>query len=166
MIVDTFHKNPRLDIVCSWAIGFARGSGNGRLMRTPRDTADLQRRIKVRNCIIHSTVAMTREAFIKTGGYSENFKYAQDYDLYLRALAKGLNFHVIQEPLVEKYFDAGTITLSRRTNQILHSLAAQCLYYGKREKAKREKWLIMGNIIRLFIPDILRRILLIMRFRG
>lgn len=166
-LVSAFRERPEPDIVCSWAIGYSdlADSAGRPLLRTPRDDADLMRRIRFRNCIIHSTIAMTRSAFARLEGYSENFRYAQDYDLYLRSLALGLTFHVIQKPLVEKHMTPGSVTVSRRTNQILHSLAAQCLYYGKRSTAKQERWLIMANVMRLFIPDALRRVALRVRFR-
>lgn len=167
VLVTAFAERPELDLVCSWAIGYSDlGGTDGRpLLRTPRDDADLMHRIRFRNCIIHSSIALTRSAFTRLGGYSENFRYAQDYDLYLRSLALGFTFHVIPKPLIEKHMTPGSVTVSRRTNQILHSLAAQCLYYGKRNSAKRERWLIMANVVRLFIPDVLRRWAMRLRFR-
>lgn len=162
-LVSLFRENAEIDIACSWAYGFQEGSGGKWLMKTPRDGKDLVSRLRFTNCIIHSTVAITRDAFLRVGGYSDNFRYAQDYDLYLRCAADGFTFLVIQEPLVEKHFTSGSVTLTRRKQQILHSLAAQCLYCGRGDRGEYEKWVIVGNILRLFVPDQLRRLLLRIR---
>ena len=41
------------------------------------------------NPFSHSAVIFRKKAFLTTGGYSERFKYTQDYDLWVRMLAFG-----------------------------------------------------------------------------
>ena len=40
------------------------------------------------NTFCHSTIMMRKSIFIKEGGYDESFRYAQDYDLWLRLVSK------------------------------------------------------------------------------
>jgi len=44
--------------------------------------------ILIRNFIIHSTVFFRRSEVVELGGYNPKFKYAQDYDLWLKLLIK------------------------------------------------------------------------------
>lgn len=50
----------------------------------PYKPEDIKRELIRRNPILHSSIMARREAIEKAGGYDEKFKYAQDYDLWLK----------------------------------------------------------------------------------
>lgn len=59
---------------------------------------EIRRSIVVANCIAQPAVMARREALIAAGGYTEEFQWAEDYDLWLRASLLG-KFHNLPEPL-------------------------------------------------------------------
>jgi len=53
-----------------------------------------------RNCLFHSTVFFKTESVLGVGGYDERFKYAQDYNLWVKLLRK-IKFYYIQRILIK-----------------------------------------------------------------
>jgi len=49
----------------------------------------------------HSAVMFKKDSIIKIGGYDQNFKFAQDYDLWDRCMSNGLKFNYLNEVLVQ-----------------------------------------------------------------
>lgn len=68
--------------------------------------------------IHHPTVAMTRNIFIKSGGY-RNFPCSQDLDLWLRMIKCGCRFLYLNEPLLKYRIRDNSISGSKRLNQHL-----------------------------------------------
>lgn len=54
----------------------------------------------VRNSISTSGVIVHKDLFLETGGFNENLRYAEDWDLWLRLAAK-TGFAYVDEPLVK-----------------------------------------------------------------
>ena len=50
--------------------------------------------------VMHPSVMFQKESILSIGGYDPDFKMAEDYELWLRALRKGLIVHNLQEPLL------------------------------------------------------------------
>jgi GT2 family glycosyltransferase len=65
----------------------------------PERDEDIKPRMVVLNCIAQPTVIARRNALIEAGGYTNDFPFAEDYDLWLRAARLG-KFHNLPEPLV------------------------------------------------------------------
>jgi glycosyltransferase involved in cell wall biosynthesis len=65
----------------------------------PGSDDDIKRKLLVMNCIAQSTVVARRQSLIDAGGYTNEFRDVEDYDLWLR-LARFGKFHNLQEPLV------------------------------------------------------------------
>ncbi|OQY14044.1 MAG: hypothetical protein B6I30_01800 [Desulfobacteraceae bacterium 4572_187] len=59
---------------------------------------DIKEGLKTQNWFGHGSVMMKKDAFLKAGGYNEKYKFAQDYDLWLR-LAAEHRLANIKEPL-------------------------------------------------------------------
>ena len=53
-----------------------------------------------RNPLAHPTVMYRKQAIIKLDGYDENFKMAEDYELWLRAIKAGIKISNIPEVLL------------------------------------------------------------------
>ncbi|SRR5581483_10247166 len=65
----------------------------------PEQDEEIKRRMVAANCIAQPSVMARREALIAAGGYTEDFPFAEDYALWLRAARLG-KFHNLQEDLV------------------------------------------------------------------
>jgi len=59
---------------------------------------DIRKTVSYFNPLSHSTIMFRKKVFIAAGGYSDRFKYAQDYNLWVRMLALG-EAHNLDEAL-------------------------------------------------------------------
>ncbi len=80
--------HPDIDFCGAWA-HILEPSGEKIEWRTPCEPEDIRRTMLRSNPFIHSTVMMRRKAFKAAGGFCEDGLWAEDYDLYLRAAARG-----------------------------------------------------------------------------
>ena len=80
--------------------------------RYPRTDAEIKPRMILGNCIAQPAVIARRQALIAAGGYTTEFAWAEDYDLWLRAARLG-KFHNLPEALVSYRFhdDSGKTRL-------------------------------------------------------
>lgn len=109
--------------------GFDDGTNTkGWLIKCPQTDRALKSALLTRNVIIHSSVAIRRDALERLGGYDESFRYALDYALYLNAMQHKMTFTVVPEPLVTRFYLAGSITVEKRRQQMMYSAAARLLY--------------------------------------
>lgn len=66
----------------------------------PTDHASIERRFQMMTPIAHPTVMMRKHIIEEFGGYDSNFRFAEDLDLWLRLLNRGVRFANLQEVLV------------------------------------------------------------------
>jgi len=65
----------------------------------PESDEEIKQRLVAINCIAQPSVMARRQSLIDAGGYTNDFPYAEDYALWVRAARLG-KFHNLQEPLV------------------------------------------------------------------
>lgn len=116
-----------VDLVGSWAKSEHDNSRSSYVIKNPSSHQAIAKALLSRNIMIHPSLAFRKEAILKIGGYDENFIYAQDYALYLRALRVGLTFANVPEPLVSRGYPDGSITVRHRHQQLMFSCAARIL---------------------------------------
>lgn len=97
-------KNPHIDILGTQInpvdnVNFKELPGQY-LHRPETDDEIKQWLFSYRNPIAHPSVMFKRSILLKTGGYSDMFKIAEDYDLWLRA-AKWFTFANLPEKLMD-----------------------------------------------------------------
>ncbi len=70
-----------------------------------------------RNHVNHMTVMYRKATILRLGGYSEEYKYGQDGNLWCRMLKNGAKFYFLEEPLmsIRILFDSVTARRSRRS---------------------------------------------------
>lgn len=73
------------------------------------------------NQFIHGSILMRRDAVESAGGYREEFRYAQDYDLFLR-LSENYNVDNLDDPLYYSRLIDGSISFSRAGEQQLSAM--------------------------------------------
>lgn len=117
-----------VQFVSSWAEGVA--DGKPYIIQCPVHDSEIKIALLSRNVLVHPTLAFDRRAVVALGGYDETFVNSQDYALYLHGVRAGYRFAVIPEPLVRRYYNSGTITVSRRTNQIMYSCAVRIIHHA------------------------------------
>lgn len=86
-------------------------------------------------CIIHSSI-MFRNSGIN---YREKFKYAQDYDLYLRILSEKKKLANLPEHLLMYRLSADSLSFRQKAKQSLFAEKAK-EFYQEREKTGKDKY--------------------------
>lgn len=101
--------------------------GMGRTLderRTPISFSEIKRFLIKGNPFIHSSVMMKKDALKKAGFYNENFRTAQDYELWFRILklGQGKNLPLF---LMKKRYLKDIISVRKENDQIKNALSAQ-----------------------------------------
>lgn len=83
-----------------------------------------------RNCLVHGSIVIRREALIEVGGYNELFRFSQDYELWLR-ISKTHKVMNLQEPLYGVRRHGNRVTLTKMAQAGLFRMLALNLARGK-----------------------------------
>jgi len=95
-------------------------SGEGRIIRRkvmPKDNKELRRTLIRYNPFFHGSVMIKREVFSKVGLYNENFKRAQDYELWFR-IANSYKLANVPEFLTKRRYIKEMISYKEENEQI------------------------------------------------
>jgi glycosyltransferase involved in cell wall biosynthesis len=105
-------ENPDVGLCATWAhlideVGSVTGIKKG-----PVSDVEIKLRLLFYCPVIHPSVLWRKSVFDHLGlQYDEYYVYAQDFDLWTRAMAKGVIFHILQEPLLYfRFKHAGSIS--------------------------------------------------------
>jgi len=125
--VDFLAERPDIALCGTWArfideSGQVAGAGH-----PPAPSADLAAGLLAANTIFHGTILARRELMDALGGYREAFRYSQDYDLYLRALAAHRLANVPEE-LYELRFHGASISDTKGELQHRYRALARMLH--------------------------------------
>ena len=72
------------------------------------------------NPFIHGTYLMRKESINKLGGYNENYRFAQDYELITRWLGAGLIVKYLKECLYQTHQFSNSISQEKRSKQAFY----------------------------------------------
>jgi len=124
--------HPDVHILATWVeiIGDNKNEQAVKLLETyNRDNnraAIINAMLNEGSCLCNSTVIMKRTALELLGGYDEDFRISEDYNMWMEAFLKGLNIYILNE-----------VTLMRR----LHNNAVTSQFAGAQN--------VRFNIIRI-----------------
>ena len=99
----------------------------------PADHSMIERRFQTITAIAHPTVMFRKSVFDKHGGYDSSFRYAEDLDLWLRLLNRGVRFANLQEVLV-RYRQQNTC---RKPEHFRFNLLARLHNFSVRQLPRR-----------------------------
>ncbi len=125
-------RNPSCAMVGSQAVVLDESGSEMCVCPVPATEEEIRETISSRCCFLHSTVMFRREAVMEVGNYRPLFRYAQDYDLWLR-LAERYPLANIGEPLVYRRLKVESPSVSR-----LH-VQERYAYWGRRFAAQRKE---------------------------
>lgn len=113
-LVTFLSENPGVSVVGSWISEFEESSENIYSYRKlPVDSDRLKTFAKTRNPLNHMTVAFRKDDVLSAGNYDPDFRFAQDYLLWVRLLTLGFKIANIPQVLVNAR--AGIPMLERRS---------------------------------------------------
>lgn len=109
-------NTPSLGMCGTWARAF---SGRHEAMRMPVHPQDVKARILWGNPFIHSSIMLRKARFDAAGlGYDPVYPVAQDYDLWARAMAAGLQGANVPEYLVAYRVHGANVTFRQGQERI------------------------------------------------
>ncbi len=82
------------------------------------------------NCFVHGSVMMRKKILNDVGSYNEDFRFTQDYELWLRIAEKHRVMN-LQEPLYGVRRHNNRVTLTSLPKAVLYRLLAKNMYQGK-----------------------------------
>ncbi len=125
---------PDVGAVASWVL---RIDEQGRVLyrwRVPCDDSEIKRILaNGKNPLPHGAMMLRRELLEQVGGYREWFRYAQDYDLWLRMMAAGVGFGAVPEYLYRMRWRRDMQTIINRPRQTMYMRAAYFQWAGRYE---------------------------------
>lgn len=98
-------QHPDTDLIGSYAIEINESGVSGELRRMPVEHTSIINSLWS-NPFIHPTVMFKREKLLGIGGYGENLRRRQDYELWFRCAENGFRFANIPQALILYRFDA------------------------------------------------------------
>ena len=106
----------------------------------------IQKRIRESFCIHHGPSMIRRDVFQMVGGYRKEFRYALDYDLFLR-IAENAMLENINRPLYKYRVSFNSISLAKKPEQDAYAeLARICARERKQHGKDRLKDLDKENL--------------------
>ena len=105
-------ENVDVGICATWAHLIDEAGNTTGIKKGPAGDLEIKLRLLFYCPLIHPSVLWRKSAFDYLGlRYEEHYIYAQDFDLWSRAMAKGVIFHILQEPLLYfRFKHAGSIS--------------------------------------------------------
>lgn len=150
--VNFLNNNPEYCLVSSWVKQIDENECIIKSLRPPSNNNDLINLIAWTNPIVHSSVMFRRIDAEKVGGYDENIKYAQDYNLYIKLHKRG-KFKVLKEFLCFQRVSKDSLTKNHKfqfiiaKEQIDHLiLAKENIYMNKNLEKKNSKSIAICHI--------------------
>jgi glycosyltransferase involved in cell wall biosynthesis len=105
---------------------FIDESGNDKMISRPATDQQFKEKLMKGNQFCHGVVMFRRACIDKIGGYREEYRYAQDYDLWLRIMEK-YGVASLDEVLFKYRINFSSISVTRLAKQnALHSIAREC----------------------------------------
>lgn len=160
--VKILNENPEVTVVGCHYMNIVETQGLSRIRKPSADNLDFDLLLRG-NIFSHGEVMFRRSAYDLTGGYRSEFKFCQDYDLWLRMIKIG-PFRVVPEILFERYiqFDGVSYDPKKAINQFKFNYLAKKLSVSPNDSS-----LILiklndqpiDNLISSNLPDIQKKIL-------
>ena len=122
------------------------------------DTEDaaIKKNIFRRNPFAHSAVVFKTDLAQQAGGYNEECRYGQDYDLWLR-LAVQTRLHNMDEFLCWRNTDTG-ISIRKQRPQMAQSIKTRFHFINKYGYSKYNYIHLIEPIILIITPDVIKQI--------
>ena len=128
--VEFLESHPEIKILGTYAYLIANGAETLGKEIVPTSSKVIKETLIKRNPFIHSSIMIKKEIIDKIGGYNEEFKTTQDYELWFRVLkiSEGENLPIF---LVKKRYHPEMISFKKNKEQLKRTI------FLKREAIKR-----------------------------
>lgn len=105
-----YKHETKSNIIGSWAYIIDNdGKKIGRII-LPETHQDIRKKMMLHCPLLHPSILMDKKMFVDIGLYDPSFNYAEDYELYFRAMSHNYRFHNVPKYLVYIRESAESIT--------------------------------------------------------
>lgn len=108
------------------------------------ENSEIKKILKFQNCFVHSTVMFKKEFYFKVGGYDPMYRFAQDYDLWIK-LSKVGKVQNLNDNLVEMDYDLNSISNKYEEMQNISAMTAIVNNYIIKEESNKLKNIKLKN---------------------
>ena len=134
--------NPNCAVAGSYVYHMGATPARDRLVTMPVDADAIAATLPKYNCMYHPATMLRRRTILELGGYREQFKNAEDYDLWLR-VSRASALANVPVPLLRYRFSTTGMTLSRKWQQLYFVYLAQAAH--REPEAGFEEWRKMAE---------------------
>ncbi len=131
----------------------------GNIRATAYSYKDILRYARTRNPMNHPSVIFKKSSVLSVGGYSKDILYMEDYDLWLKMLARGYIFSNITNCLVDHRVGNGML---KRRRGIVYAKSELILYKTKHKLSFKPK---IGTLLTRLCSRFLPQVILSMLYR-
>lgn len=124
----------------------------------PFKDKDLRKILIKYNVFCHSSIMIRKEVFEKIGFYDENWKSAQDYELYFR-IAKYFELANLGKPLVCWRVDKNSISFYKNKEQTKNALSAQMKAIKEKQYPFYCYFYLIRPIVSIISPYFIKKII-------
>ena len=139
--IEAIRMSPETDVISSWSVYFSNRNKIKFFIKTPEDDKSIKRFLDLHNPVNHSSVIFKKKHIVIEGGYNENFRCYEDFELWFR-LREKLTFKILPSYLVYTRLRDDSLTKIEDKQNIYNMLIENAeLNYGKIEdKAVKDYW--------------------------
>ena len=127
--VEYMDQNPALGILGTWARCIDDDGAYLFTLRYPYRHKEMLRRQRYAPALLHPTVMLRVAALREIGLYSDAYKTAEDYDLFIR-MGQRFEMANLPEALTEYVVSAGGTTAAKRRQNLVARARIQMRYFG------------------------------------
>jgi glycosyltransferase involved in cell wall biosynthesis len=92
--------HPDIDLISSWSEEFFEDGACPQMKVSPVSHDAVARAMRWRNVLVHPTILVRTSKLRQVGGYRSKYGRLEDYDLFVRLILAGAQFHVLPKVLV------------------------------------------------------------------
>jgi len=105
-----FKENNNCDVVGTWAYCLSENGSQIGKIEMPITHKEIRKKMMLHDPVLHPSILMDRKMLDEIGLYDTSFAYAEDYELWFRAMSKNYKFGNVPEFLVSIRENTQSIT--------------------------------------------------------
>lgn len=154
--LEAFKKNKNLYLVGSQADLIDKNGGMLKTTNIPTSYRSIKKVAVRYNPFIHPTIMFRKKLLTKIGFYNQKFRYAQDYDLILRALTQ-FECQNLPKPLLGLRVTESAVSISKHRQQQLTALLIRLIAIFKYKYPLYNLIFLVKPLISALIPFSFKR---------
>lgn len=154
--VNFLEDNPDHGIVGCNHINVYKNNKNKKYTKLPETNEMIAEKLFRRNPFAHSCILARTELLKSVGGYNEEIRYGQDYELWLRCFPL-TKFHNLQEFLCQRTVDNG-ISVKKQNAQMRQSIRTRMKYIKKYNYGWKSYFYLLEPLALILTPNFVKNL--------